>query len=349
MFTYDSLPDISNSSSHIRLLKIKPAIFLADILDCELISVPIVSPETPPFDALSYCWDLEPWCPETKCFPVREGEPRSIVVNGMQLPIQVNLHEALHRYRRLGCGIFTSSGGSRWNGKAEYIWADAICIDQSNTREKSTQVARMDQVYRRARRVFVNLGDVPDTWFPALELMVLIRSILGDGFYDAIQVDNYFAENRTLLFDQARVPPEGHPVWRELGYLFLMPWLNRTWVLQEMVLLVNRPVAMFGRFGFDLKLLLKPSLLLWYQDSPGLGSNKWGITHRHIEALARSCPSGLRGRDTIVRECFLASMRWGQVPGSPRPMRQRIRGTKFLASCPSYLQMRGSRRIILYR
>ncbi|ETS84623.1 hypothetical protein PFICI_02648 [Pestalotiopsis fici W106-1] len=41
------------------------------------------------------------------------------------------------------------------------VWIDAICIDQSNIREREVQVAEMQNIYRNASRVVVYLG--PDT------------------------------------------------------------------------------------------------------------------------------------------------------------------------------------------
>ena len=39
------------------------------------------------------------------------------------------------------------------------IWADAICINQKDNSEKAWQVRQMDQVYSRADRVLIYLGE----------------------------------------------------------------------------------------------------------------------------------------------------------------------------------------------
>ncbi|KAK4224327.1 heterokaryon incompatibility protein-domain-containing protein, partial [Podospora fimiseda] len=165
-FTSDDVPLLKNSKS-IRLLKIKPAIFLADVLDCELISVSLdgtATTQAPEFDALSYRWQT--------------ADPtygsRTILVNGKQMQIQESQAQALHRYRRLGCSI-----DEQWQGKAEYIWADGICIDQSNLPEKTIQVGMMGQVYKKAKRVYIDLGDVPDGWYYALVLMYKYKGSCG--------------------------------------------------------------------------------------------------------------------------------------------------------------------------
>lgn len=40
----------------------------------------------------------------------------------------------------------------------EYLWVDAICIDQKNLREKESQVSMMDSVFGGAEKVVVWLG-----------------------------------------------------------------------------------------------------------------------------------------------------------------------------------------------
>jgi hypothetical protein len=49
-----------------------------------------------------------------------------------------------------------------WNaeGHAQYLWADAICIDQDNTRERNSQVAVMGQIFSNAEAVFGWIGNV---------------------------------------------------------------------------------------------------------------------------------------------------------------------------------------------
>lgn len=42
------------------------------------------------------------------------------------------------------------------------LWIDAICINQSDIKEREEQVARMAHIYKRARRVVVWLGDTDE-------------------------------------------------------------------------------------------------------------------------------------------------------------------------------------------
>lgn len=45
------------------------------------------------------------------------------------------------------------------SNSAHYLWADALCIDQSNLREKASQIFMMGDIFARASRVIAWLGD----------------------------------------------------------------------------------------------------------------------------------------------------------------------------------------------
>jgi hypothetical protein len=227
VFTYDALP-AHESVRYIRLIKIKPAIFLADVLDCELIVAPI-DPNTPdtalPFDAISYAWSLLDRPPQQHSWAPITG-PKDILLNGKRLLVQESLVSALHRYRRLGCSYFRRGRG-HWKGKAEYLWADGICINQSDIAEKASQVGMMDEIYRSARRVFVDLGAVRDDWISALCLMETMQTV--------IRCADLGRRRPTLLDEETlhevcELPPADHMAWKALGFALELPWFRRTWV-----------------------------------------------------------------------------------------------------------------------
>jgi hypothetical protein len=83
------------------------------------------------FVAISYCWGSSP---QDRKLPLTDGSHIMVTENVEQL--------LLH--------IFTND--------EEYIWLDAICINQQNSKEKAKQVRMMATIYRSARRVSVWLG-----------------------------------------------------------------------------------------------------------------------------------------------------------------------------------------------
>ena len=90
--------------------------------------------DKPTFDALSYEWGLE------------STNNSEIFVDKELLTIRHNLWLFLKRLR-----AFSQS--------AQVIYVDAICINQRDGEEKGRQVALMSEIYMRAKRVLVWLGE----------------------------------------------------------------------------------------------------------------------------------------------------------------------------------------------
>jgi hypothetical protein len=173
------------------------------------------------FDALSY-----------SCGPPVLG--RTITVNNTPgFRITQNLWNALQRVRM-------QDGERR-------LWVDAICIDQEDEREKSSQVRHMHAVYSRAREVCVYFGECTEfTRASTREIGCRnngppveddkVLSIAGCTpavhkefvleFVDALEAD--------LLND--------------LGYdASLQLWWKRLWTVQEL-LLAKHPVVYYGPY-----------------------------------------------------------------------------------------------------
>ena len=107
------------------------------------------------YDALSYTWgkptsDLSrqnPWM--TGRITPREYASQVIYVNGKELTVTTNLLYALERLQ------------PRYQGmrKVQYLWVDAICINQNDDQEKAEQVKMMGDIYKKAAEVLVWLGE----------------------------------------------------------------------------------------------------------------------------------------------------------------------------------------------
>lgn len=131
---------------HIRLIRFienpVPALKMGFI---ELFEVPL--DKAPPYEALSYRWS--------------SGKPPSrINCNGKLLAITSNLQEALRRL----------------NVVDRLLWVDSICINQDDVVEKGEQVALMSEIYSKAVRVLVWLGENQDSDSMYLSYMELARA-----------------------------------------------------------------------------------------------------------------------------------------------------------------------------
>ncbi|KAF4440036.1 hypothetical protein F53441_12407 [Fusarium austroafricanum] len=149
------------------------------LFDCALAD----SESTRPYEALSYVWGSE-------------NKPRSISIDGCDLPIGENLYAALSHLRDRSI--------------ERTIWIDAICINQRDPKEKGQQVQSMAKIYTKASRVIVWLGGATPDSGQALEEI-------------------------RIAAEQRMKPSPTKPSINESAILRLLegPWFQRIWVLQE--------------------------------------------------------------------------------------------------------------------
>lgn len=112
----------------------------------------------PPFHALSYTWGNPFQFPSLEEAPSQNGDDwdtryaqvHRFKVDGKALDIRPgrNLNEALER---LWFAVDPQV-------KSEYLWVDAICINQQDGPEQTAQIIIMDQIYQKATKVVAWLG-----------------------------------------------------------------------------------------------------------------------------------------------------------------------------------------------
>lgn len=59
----------------------------------------------------------------------------------------------------------------RSSDQSDLLGADAICINQNDEQEPNEQVLLMRQIYQKADRVVVDLGDVSLEWYSVFDMM----------------------------------------------------------------------------------------------------------------------------------------------------------------------------------
>jgi len=114
----------------------------------------------------------------------------------------------------------------RYEDRERILWVDAICINQTDLAEKSSQLKMMRDIYTSAERVVVWLGEEYNAQV-ALSFLDQIESKLDDPYLDAVRQDTELDRFK----------------WEALGDLFNVqnrPWWSRTWILQEVM--HQRPV-----------------------------------------------------------------------------------------------------------
>jgi hypothetical protein len=119
---------------------------------------------------------------------------------GRDLHVTENLYSALLRLQDDFC--------------PRVLWIDAICINQSNEKEKEQQIPLMAEIYAKARSVIVWLGEAADDSELAMDA---ICNAAEFGLTEYI----------------------GNRVAQAFPILLLRPWFERIWVsLQVRYLLI---------------------------------------------------------------------------------------------------------------
>jgi hypothetical protein len=129
-----SLAPISPCGREFRLIELSPSAE-SESIKCDLRSYSM-NMNYPAYVALSYAWG-------------RQERFDDIDLNGSRFPVGKNLWQFLHHMRL--------------RDKHITLWIDAICINQSNVKERNHQVQMMRQIYSNAQSVSVWLGEAGDS------------------------------------------------------------------------------------------------------------------------------------------------------------------------------------------
>ncbi|KZM19398.1 hypothetical protein ST47_g9453 [Ascochyta rabiei] len=126
----DRWQPLSTSDQQIRLLEVAPREQDSKSVNCILKIVSLLS--DPTYEALSYVWGE--W-----------EDSMEIILDGSKHTVTKNLHDALKVMQNAN--------------RPRTLWVDAVCIDQTNIQERTSQVAMMDKIYFQAEQVLVWLGE----------------------------------------------------------------------------------------------------------------------------------------------------------------------------------------------
>jgi hypothetical protein len=187
-----------------------------------------------PYEALSYTWG-----PPFDGFDFPDEE---ISLCGTPVTIKANLADALRNFRQ--------------SFRSYRIWVDALCINQNDSDERSSQVSMMSKIYSSASRVLVWLGKddaqlqgriaidfckaiilrrpnypfiwppcqpdwatwLQDSWKSLIPLRMAFKRVYGRPLH----------KNLTIVDLK-------HYVWPALSELSKRRYFNRRWILQEVL------------------------------------------------------------------------------------------------------------------
>ncbi|KAJ3552316.1 hypothetical protein NPX13_g11146 [Xylaria arbuscula] len=238
-FRYQPLPD---NSGFIRLLYLRPQSRTASIegrirLHCEVIIHPV--DHCPPYVALSYAWG--------------DATSRKNVKLGSHV---ISLTESL----------VTALEHLQHRDKTLVVWADAICINQTDDVEKGHQVQMMSRIYKHAVLVVAWLGVESEDSDEAIKQLRYFRDLAFSLMSQIDEIESMFDTSRPGHDATRELPPCTNAIdFLPVKRLLDRPWFDRIWVLQEAVL-NDHTLFLAGRS------ILEPDALFW-------GGNEWVSSH----------------------------------------------------------------------
>jgi hypothetical protein len=156
------------------------------------------------YEALSYEWGSS-----EKTYHIR-------LENGSTVYITGSLYQALRdlRYKDL-------------SQKDRVIWADGICINQNDLKERQQQVSMMGEIYRNAAQVITYIGPEKNDSNRAVDFACeLLQYFFKNGDKDPRL---HFIEELANI----GLPPSSDGRWVALKALLLRGWSGRCWCAQE--------------------------------------------------------------------------------------------------------------------
>lgn len=203
----------------LRIVKILPGEDLADIR-CRTSDITLDDP--PPYHALSYVWGSE--------------ERKSpINVNDQCLLVTENLFVAL--------------GHLRHTETVRVFWIDAICINQSDNEEKSTQLRIMKDIYSKAKEVVIWLGPEANGSQLAMALAAKIHrywthqtAVLQRPESDILKISRADSLSEQLL----NYGVDSSDSLEAFNLLLSRAWWERIWIIQEVTTPLNVKIIRCG-------------------------------------------------------------------------------------------------------
>jgi len=215
LYTYSPL---NEEQKEIRLLSLLPPKPDSNIY-INISIVPLVDGNIPTFEAVSYTWGSA-------------EDATSITVQSPghgTVPITQNLAKALKYLQH--------------HDRPRLLWIDAISVNQGDVNERSSQVKRMKDIFSKADRVLVWLGEEVEDTQCAIECITTISSCITVDWsrmkMEKIpKSEESIGSGANLLFNEQQ--------FSSLANFFDSDWFERLWIWQEVHLGSPTTIAIRG-------------------------------------------------------------------------------------------------------
>lgn len=191
---------------YIRVLELHPG-KTGDVISFELHHVDLLRDHSFAFEALSYEWKGK-----VGTVPVQCNQERLLITPKCKAALESLCRE----------------------DETRMLWIDAICVNQEDTEERSSQVKMMTQIYRIAKSVLMWLGEEKEHSELAFDSIPTFADIYN-------RYTGYRA--RAILFNAVGRPGDVADGWAELA---ARSYFQRAWIFQEMILAGSRGFVLCG-------------------------------------------------------------------------------------------------------
>jgi Heterokaryon incompatibility protein (HET) len=205
LYRYNAL-----KQDHLRLLYLFPGA-KGEPLQAILSHIPSNSAGT--YRAISYVWGTD-------------QRTKELITPDGVIPITFSLSETLQSLRQ--------------ENEAIMLWADAVCINQADNKEKSHQIRMLPRIFQGSVSTYAFL-DGGEEAEAALEMLMQVRSkaVLEERERtgEDIDSDDWPSDLPVIprSWEGGRIPPLDHSIWVSVRALFALPYFRRIWVIQEVV------------------------------------------------------------------------------------------------------------------
>jgi hypothetical protein len=189
---------LDENDREFRLVHLHPSGQFSSQVRCSILTTTLDN--APEYTALSYCWG-----DASNRLTIELNDASFLTPPNSYLSTTSNLYLALQQLRQ--------------TYHVRPLWIDAICINQDDSAERSSQVRLMRDIYERAEKTIVWLGEAADNSELAIDLI--------KAWADASEDFDAFLRHCSFAFEEKN--------WEAVKKLFERPWWTRVWVYQEFV------------------------------------------------------------------------------------------------------------------
>jgi hypothetical protein len=223
---YESLP-LNSTIEEIRTVTIQPGVRNEPItltLQKSILPQPGIKAN---YTALSYMWGYK----AHSFLPLKlwdESEP--------EIRCKGPSHEVSHKVTP---NLYAALRQLRHATKLKTLWIDAICINQRDNQEKTSQVKLMGEIYTRAEKTLVWLGQENYTSSQGLKAIPFLSLIMLHALNPQHETREQARQTPSDFFQSQAF--DWRIIWFSCAIIWLLqnPYFTRVWIIQEIALSQN--------------------------------------------------------------------------------------------------------------